>query len=39
MPHKVHQRKFGRKTGHRKAMLRNLTLSVLGEVGWGGRVS
>lgn len=29
MPHQVHQRKFGRKTGHRKAMLRNLTLSVL----------
>src|SRR5438105_2658327 len=25
----VHQRKFGRKTGHRKSMLRNLTLSVL----------
>src|SRR5438445_8336366 len=25
----VHQRKFGRQTGHRKAMLRNLTLSVL----------
>ena len=29
MPHLVHQRKFGRQTGHRKAMLRNLTLSVL----------
>ncbi len=29
MPHQVHQRKFGRKTGHRKSMLRNLTLSVL----------
>jgi large subunit ribosomal protein L17 len=29
MPHRVHQRKFGRETGHRKAMLRNLTLSVL----------
>jgi ribosomal protein L17 len=29
MPHRVHQRKFGRQTGHRKAMLRNLTLSVL----------
>ena len=29
MPHMVHQRKFGRQTGHRKAMLRNLTLSVL----------
>ena len=29
MPHQVHQRKFGRQTGHRKAMLRNLTLSVL----------
>ena len=29
MPHQVHQRKFGRETGHRKAMLRNLTLSVL----------
>src|SRR5438132_12285837 len=25
----VHQRKFGRQTGHRKSMLRNLTLSVL----------
>jgi len=29
VPHMVHQRKFGRQTGHRKAMLRNLTLSVL----------
>ena len=29
MPHQVHQRKFGRKTGHRKSMLRNLTLSIL----------
>lgn len=29
MPHRVHQRKFSRETGHRKAMLRNLTLSVL----------
>ena len=29
MPHQVHQRKFSRETGHRKAMLRNLTLSVL----------
>src|SRR6266513_1875844 len=29
MPHRVHQRKFGRQTGPRKAMLRNLTLSVL----------
>ena len=29
MPHQVHQRTFGRPTGHRKAMLRNLTLSVL----------
>src|SRR6266542_2441309 len=29
MPHRVHQRKFGRETGHRKAMLRNLTLAVL----------
>lgn len=29
MPHQVHQRKFGRQTGHRKSMLRNLTLSVL----------
>jgi large subunit ribosomal protein L17 len=29
MPHRVHQRKFSRETGHRKAMLRNLTLSIL----------
>src|SRR3989338_232228 len=29
MPHKIHQRKFGRETGHRPAMLRNLTVSVL----------
>jgi len=29
MPHKIHQRKFGRETGHRTAMLRNLTVSVL----------
>ena len=29
MPHQVHQRKFGRETGHRKAMFRNLTLSIL----------
>jgi large subunit ribosomal protein L17 len=29
VPHQVHQRKFGRKTNQRKAMLRNLTLSVL----------
>src|SRR3990172_1789887 len=29
MPHKNHQRKFGRETGHRTAMLRNLTVSVL----------
>ena len=29
MPHKVHERKFGRRTGHRRGMLRNLTLSVL----------
>ena len=29
MPHQVHQRKFGRETGHRKSMFRNLTLSVL----------
>jgi large subunit ribosomal protein L17 len=29
MPHQVHQRKFGRQTGHRKSMFRNLTLSVL----------
>ena len=29
MPHQVHQRKFGRETAHRKAMFRNLTLSIL----------
>jgi len=29
MPHQVHQRKFGRETGHRSGMLRNLALSVL----------
>lgn len=29
MPHQTHQRKFGRTTDQRKAMLRNLTLSVL----------
>ena len=29
MPHQVHQRTFGRPSAHRKAMLRNLTLSVL----------
>lgn len=29
MPHQIHQRKFGRETGHRRAMLRNLTLAVL----------
>lgn len=29
MPHKVHERKFGRRTGHRRGMLRNLSLSVL----------
>ena len=29
MPHKVHQRKFGRPAAPRKAMLRNLTLSIL----------
>ena len=29
MPHQVHERKFGRRTGHRRAMLRNLSLSVL----------
>src|SRR5216684_2449417 len=29
MPHQVHQRKFGRQTGHRKSMLRNLTAAVL----------
>ena len=29
MPHQVHQRKFGRQTGHRKSMFRNLTVAVL----------
>lgn len=29
MPHKIHQRKFGRQSGARKGMLRNLTVSVL----------
>jgi len=29
VPHQVHQRKFGRTTGQRKTMLKNLTLSVL----------
>lgn len=29
MPHQVHERKFGRTTDHRIAMLRNLTVSVL----------
>ena len=29
MPHQIHQRKFSRAWGHRKGMLRNLTLSVL----------
>ncbi len=29
MPHQVHQRKFGRESAHRSAMLRNLALSVL----------
>jgi len=29
VPHKVHQRKFGRPAAPRKAMLRNLTLSIL----------
>lgn len=29
MPHQVHERKFGRTTGHRIAMLRNLTVSIL----------
>ena len=28
MPHQVHERKFGRRTGARRGMLRNLTLSV-----------
>jgi len=29
VPHQVHQRTFGRPSAHRKAMLRNLTLSIL----------
>lgn len=29
MPHQVHERKFGRTTDQRRAMLRNLTMSVL----------
>ena len=29
MPHQTHQRKFGRTTDQRKALMRNLTLSVL----------
>ncbi len=29
MPHQIHQRKFGRTTDQRRAMMRNLTLSVL----------
>jgi large subunit ribosomal protein L17 len=29
VPHQVHQRKFGRLRGHRRSMLRNLSLSVL----------
>ena len=29
MPHQVHERKFGRLRGHRRSMLRNLSLSVL----------
>ena len=29
MPHQIHERKFGRTTGHRRSMLRNLSLSVL----------
>jgi large subunit ribosomal protein L17 len=29
VPHQVHERKFGRRTGARRGMLRNLTLSVL----------
>lgn len=29
MPHQVHQRKFGRRRGHRISMLRNLSLSIL----------
>jgi len=29
LPHQIHQRKFGRTTGPRRSMLKNLTLSVL----------
>jgi len=29
VPHQVHKRKFGRTTGHRRSMLRNLSLSIL----------
>ena len=29
MPHQVHQRKFGRETGHRKSLFRNLTQAIL----------
>jgi large subunit ribosomal protein L17 len=29
VPHQVHQRKFGRTTGQRRTLLKNLTLSVL----------
>ena|SRR5712691_376303 len=29
MPHQVHKRKFGRTTGHRRSLLRNLSLSIL----------
>jgi len=29
VPHQVHERKFGRLRGHRRSMLRNLSLSVL----------
>jgi large subunit ribosomal protein L17 len=29
VPHQIHQRKFGRKAGPRRTMLKNLTLSVL----------
>ena len=29
MPHQIHQRKFGRTSGPRRSMLKNLTLSVL----------
>jgi large subunit ribosomal protein L17 len=29
VPHQIHQRKFGRTTGPRRSMLKNLTLSVL----------